>query len=94
MLLTDSFNEATFDTRIWNVTDPGSHLGLGAGGLQMSGGTGLDGQTTLTAIDAVEMGGTLVIEAGGLVLDAASAGIVCGLYSGSDDQSAELFRWL
>ncbi len=30
----------------------------------MSGGNGLDGQTTLTAIDAVEMGGTLVIEAG------------------------------
>ena len=87
LLLTDSFNEATFNTRIWNVSDPGSHLGLGAGGLQMSGGTGLDGQTTLTAIDAVEMGGTLVIEAGGLVLDAASAGIVCGLYSGATQSS-------
>jgi hypothetical protein len=87
LLLTDSFNEATFNTRIWNVSDPGSHLGLGAGGLQMSGGTGLDGQTTLTAIDAVEMGGTLVIEAGGLVLNAASAGIVCGLYSGATQSS-------
>ena len=90
LLLTDSFNEATFDTRIWNVSDPGSHLGLGAGGLQMSGGNGLDGQTALTAIDAVEMGGTLVIEAGGLVLDAASAGIICGLYSGAT-QSANCF---
>ena len=87
LLLTDSFNEATFNTRIWNVTDPGSHLGFGSGGLQMSGGDGLDGQTTLTAIDAVEMGGTLVIEAGGLVLDAGSAGIVCGLYSGATQSS-------
>ncbi len=82
-LLTDSFDKGVFNARVWNVSDPGSHLGLGAGGLQMSGGTGLDGQTTLTAIDAIEMGGALVIEAGGLVLDAASAGIVCGLYSGS-----------
>ena len=86
-LLTDSFNAGTLNTRIWNVNDPGSHLGFGAGGLQMNGGNGFDGQTTLTAIDAVEMGGTLVIEAGGLVLDAASAGIVCGLYSGSTEIS-------
>jgi hypothetical protein len=86
-LLTDSFDGGTFNARVWNVTDPGSHLGLGVGGLQMSGGTGLDGQTTLTAIDAVEMSGTLVIEAGGLVLDAASAGIVCGLYSGSTEMA-------
>ena len=49
----------------------------------MTGGNGFDGQTTLTAIDAVEMGGTLVIEAGSLQLGAASDGVVCGLYSGS-----------
>jgi hypothetical protein len=86
-LLTDSFNDGVFNTRVWNVNDPGSHLGFSAGGLQMNGGNGFDGQTTLTAIDAVEMGGTLVIEAGGLVLDAPSAGIVCGLYSGSTESS-------
>ncbi len=40
----------------------------------MTGGNGLDGQTTLTAIDAMEMGGTLVIEAGSVVLNAASHG--------------------
>ena len=53
-------------------------------GLTMTGGNGLDGQTTMTAIDAVEMGGTLVIEAGNLRLGAASAGIVCGLVLGCD----------
>jgi hypothetical protein len=47
------------------------------------GGNGFDGQTTLTAIDAVELGGTLVIEAGNLQLTAGSTGIVCGLYSGT-----------
>jgi hypothetical protein len=81
--LTDSFNQSTLDTQIWQVTDPGSHLGLSAAGLTMTGGNGLDGQTTLTAIDSVELGGTLVIEAGNLQLSGASAGIVCGLYFGA-----------
>jgi hypothetical protein len=83
LLLLDSFNESVVDTQIWEVADPGSHLGLSAAGLKMTGGNGLDGQTTLTAIDPVEMGGTLVIEAGSLQLGGASAGVVCGLYSGA-----------
>lgn len=82
-LLTDSFNEGAFNTRVWQVTDPGAHLGFGAAGLTLTGGSGFDGQTTLTAIDAVELGGTLVIEAGSLQLTAGSTGIVCGLYSGT-----------
>jgi hypothetical protein len=81
--LTDSFNESTLNTQIWQVTDPGSHLGLSAAGLTMTGGNGFDGQTTLTAIDAVELGGSLVVEAGSLQLGGASAGVVCGLYSGA-----------
>jgi hypothetical protein len=88
--LTDSFNESTLNTQIWQVTDPGSHLGLSAAGLTMTGGNGFDGQTTLTAIDAVELGGSLVIEAGSLQLGGASAGVVCGLYSGAT-QSANCF---
>jgi hypothetical protein len=88
--LTDSFNQSTLDKQIWQITDPGSHLGLSAAGLTMTGGNGFDGQTTLTAIDAVELGGTLVIEAGSLQLGGANAGIVCGLYSGAI-QSANCF---
>ena len=49
----------------------------------MTGGNGLDEQTTLEAIDTVELGGSLVIEAGSLQLGGASAGVVCGLYSGA-----------
>jgi hypothetical protein len=86
-LLTDSFNEAVLDTQIWELNDPGSHLGLSAAGLTMTGGNGLDGQTTLTAIDPVELGGTLVIEAGSVQLGGASAGVVCGLYSGTTESA-------
>jgi hypothetical protein len=81
-LLSDSFNLATLNTQTWNITDPGSHLSLGAGGLTLSGGTGSDGQTTLAAIDQVELGGSLVIEAGNVQLTAPSDGVLCGLYSG------------
>jgi hypothetical protein len=88
--LTDSFNQSTLNTRIWRIADPGSHLGLSAAGLTITGGNGFDGQTTLTAIDAVELGGALVIEAGSLRLGGASAGVVCGLYSGAT-QSANCF---
>jgi hypothetical protein len=88
--LSDSFDESELDTQIWQVTDPGSHLGLSSTGLTMTGGDGFDGQTTLTAIDAVELGGSLVIEAGSVQLGGASAGVVCGLYSGAT-QSANCF---
>jgi hypothetical protein len=90
LLLTDSFNGPVLDTQIWQVADSGSHLGLSSAGLTMTGGNGLDGQTTLTAIDPVELGGTLVIEAGSLQLGGASDGIVCGLYAGTT-QSANCF---
>ncbi len=84
-LLTDSFNEGAFNHAIWAVNDSGSHLGFSSNGLTMTGGNGFDGQTTLTAIDAVELGGSLVIEAGALQLGARSAGVVCGLYSGATE---------
>jgi hypothetical protein len=81
-LLSDSFNLASIDPQTWNITDPGSHFALGANGLTLSGGTGLDGQTTLAAIDQVEMGGSLLLEAGNLQLAAPSDGVLCGIYSG------------
>ncbi|HEY1993588.1 MAG TPA: hypothetical protein VGG81_04220, partial [Edaphobacter sp.] len=88
--LIDSFNESTLNTQVWQVTDPGSHLGLSGAGLTMTGGNGFDGQTTLKAIDMMELGGALVIEAGSLQLGGASAGVVCGLYEGAT-QNANCF---
>jgi hypothetical protein len=81
-LLSDSFNTGTFDTRLWQVSDSGSHLSLTSAGLAMTGGNGFDGQTTLTAIDLVELGGSLVIEAGNVQLNSPSDGVLCGLYRG------------
>ena len=82
-LILDSFNEAGFDASQWTLSDPGSHLSLTAAGLTMSGGNGLDGQTMLEALDAIEMSGSVVAQLGGVVLAAASAGMLAGAYEGA-----------
>ncbi len=64
-LVRDSFNGASFDTSQWVVGSTGGHLALGSAGLMLNGGNGYDGQTTLTALNAVEMGGFLLAELGG-----------------------------
>ncbi|WP_263366929.1 hypothetical protein [Edaphobacter bradus] len=86
-LLSDSFNTGVFNTQLWQVSDSGSHLGFSAAGLAMNGGNGFDGQTTLTAIDPVELGGSLVIEAGSVQLGAPSDGVLCGLYRGATERN-------
>jgi hypothetical protein len=68
---------------VWSVTGGQDYLNLGPAGLAMSGGNGVDGQTALTLIDSVEMGGTLLLEAIGLTLSPGSAGIIAGFFSGS-----------
>ena len=81
-LLSDSFDAGALNAQVWNVTDPGSHIGLGTGGLVLSGGNGYDGQTTLAAIHQVEMGGTVVVVAANVQLASPSDGVLCGLYMG------------
>ena len=80
-LLTDSFNESVINQQLWELTDPGSHLSLTSAGLTMNGGNGFDGQTNLAAFDQVEIGGSILIEAGSVLINPASQGILCGLYS-------------
>ncbi len=83
LLVRDSFNEAGFDAAQWMLSDPGSHLSLTSLGLTMNGGNGGDGQTMLTALDAVEMAGSLVVQLGGVIFGAASDGMLAGLYQGT-----------
>jgi hypothetical protein len=84
-LVRDSFNEAAFDSSQWSLVDPGSHLSLTSAGLTFNGGTGADGATTLTAFDAIEMGGAMVVQLSGVVFGAASSGILGGMYSGATE---------
>jgi hypothetical protein len=83
LLVRDSFNEVGFDAAQWMLSDPGSHLSVTSLGLTMNGGNGADGQTMLTALDAVEMAGSLVVQLGGVIFGAASDGMLAGLYEGA-----------
>ncbi len=81
-VLSDSFDTGILDTRTWRIADSGSHFSVTSAGLTLNGGNGLDGQTTLTAIDLVEMGGSLVMEAGNVQLNTPGDGVLCGVYRG------------
>jgi hypothetical protein len=82
-LVLDNFDETSFDPSQWTAIDPGSHLSLTSAGLTLTGGNGFDGQTVLEALDAVEMSGSVVAQLGGVLLGAASAGMLSGMYLGT-----------
>jgi hypothetical protein len=70
------------DPTHWTVTDPLGVVTVSSGQLQVAGGTGIDGQTLLNFIEEVELGGATMLEHGDVVFNAASNGVIGGLYSG------------
>ena len=90
-LIDDDFTGAAFNLQTWALADPGSHLSLSGGasgtGLTFNGGNGIDGQTTLTAYDPLELGGTVVLELASVAVNAGSAGVLGGLYMGATTQA-------
>jgi hypothetical protein len=73
---------AELDPTHWIVTDPTHVITVSGGQLRVAGGTGTDGQTVLSFIEKVELGGATVLEHGDFVFNAASDGIIGGLYPG------------
>ncbi|HET7104087.1 MAG TPA: hypothetical protein VFI20_08360 [Terracidiphilus sp.] len=81
-LIHELFNETQIDPRVWSNSGGFGYLALGAGGLAMQGGNGIDGETMLTWLDPIEMGGTLLLEATGVALAPFSTGILAGFFTG------------
>jgi hypothetical protein len=81
-IINELFNEPQINHALWGFSGGAGYLSLGPGGLAMNGGNGIDGQTLLTWLDPVEMGGTLLLEAVGVTLSAGSTGIVAGFFTG------------
>ncbi|WP_419805141.1 hypothetical protein [Terriglobus sp.] len=79
-LLTDSFTGTQFRSDVWRFVDAGQHIGLGTGGLRLTGGNGFDGQTFMAAQQLVELGGTLSAEMRGVVMQPGSDGVLLGMY--------------
>jgi hypothetical protein len=70
------------DLTHWIVTDPTRAITVNNGQLQVAGGTGANGQTLLQFIEKIELGGATVMVHGDFVFNAASDGVVGGLYAG------------
>jgi hypothetical protein len=87
-IIQEIFDESEIDTRIWANTGGPGYFALGAGGLAMCGGNGIDAETVLSWLDPVEMGGTLLLEAAGISLATGSSGIVAGFFDGGIDLSS------
>ena len=87
-IISELFNESAINEQVWGNTGGYGYLSLGAGGLVMSGGSGIDGETLLIWIDQLEMGGTLLLEAQGVSLSPGSTGVLAGFFVGYETQSA------
>lgn len=87
-LVSDGFDDAVLNAQVWQRSDAGGYLSLGAGGLKMGGGNGYDGATVLRGVSLVEMGGTLVAEARDVLLTPGSDGVLLGLYSNAVNRGA------
>jgi hypothetical protein len=79
----DEFTATAPDPRYWKVSDPSAVVSVSGGTLVVQGGTGQDGQTSVTFVEQVELGGGLVLRHGEVSFSAASNGIIGGLYAGS-----------
>ncbi|MGA7858130.1 MAG: hypothetical protein WCA11_09410, partial [Terracidiphilus sp.] len=82
VIIRELFNESAIDPRMWANLGGSGYLSLGPGGLAMRGGNGTDGDTLLTWLDTIEMGGTLLLEACGVTLAPGSTGILPGFFTG------------
>jgi hypothetical protein len=80
--LIDLFQTPAINPQIWEVTDPGARLSITASGLTCTGGDGFLGDTTISTVIDLEMSGSLVLEAGGVLFGATTQGILNGLYDG------------
>jgi hypothetical protein len=82
-LFDEEYTDPTPDATRWNVIDPAHAVTVNAGKLQVAGGTGTDGATTVTFVEEVELGGATVLQHGDVLLSSASTGVLGGLYAGS-----------
>ncbi|HTW30056.1 MAG TPA: hypothetical protein VMD76_00145 [Candidatus Sulfotelmatobacter sp.] len=82
-LIDEEYPGPGLDPTTWVVNDPSSAVSVAAQTLQVSGGTGHDGQTTVKFIEQIEMGGALELQHGNLSFNASSNGVIGGLYAGA-----------
>jgi len=82
-LINEQFTGTAVDPTMWVVNDPASAISIAAQALQVNGGTGQDGKTTVSFIEQIELGGALELQHGDVSFSGNSNGVIGGLYAGS-----------
>ncbi len=82
-LIDEEYLGPGLDPTTWVVNDPSSAISVTAQTLQVAGGIGVDGQTTVSFVEQIELGGALELQHGDVSFAAASQGVVGGLYAGA-----------
>jgi hypothetical protein len=82
-IIDEEYSGPGLDPTTWMVNDPSSAVSVASQALLISGGTGVDGQTTVSFIEQVELGGALELQHGDVSFPAASEGVIGGLYTGA-----------
>ena len=80
-LLSDTFSGMHIDPQTWIVADANSLFSLTAQGLTIGGGQGASGNSSVSAVDTVEMGGVLTIELSGVQIAGLGEAYLAGLTS-------------
>jgi hypothetical protein len=81
--LIDLFQGPEINPVVWSVLGGGTLIALTATGVTCSGGNGIDGQTTVEMVNGIELGGSLVFEAGGVQFGSVTQGVLNGIYDGA-----------
>ncbi len=79
-LMNEEYLGTALDSTRWKATDPSNAVSVSSGQLQVSGGTGTDGATTVVFAENIELGGAVVLQHGSVTFGAASTGVLGGLY--------------
>jgi hypothetical protein len=82
--LSDNFQGPTINPQLWNAADPGAALALTSAGLTCGGGGSNLGTTSVSAVSNLELGGGLVIEAGGVQFGQNTSGIINGFFGAGE----------
>lgn len=82
-MIDEEYLSPNLDPATWVVSDPAAAVSVASQTLQIAGGTGLDGQTTVSFIEQIELGGAVELQHGDVSFTAASQGVLGGLYAGA-----------
>jgi hypothetical protein len=82
-LIDEEYLGPGLDATTWVVNDPSAAVSVVSQTLQLAGGTGQDGQTTVEFIEQIELGGALELQHGDVSFTGSSTGVLGGLYAGA-----------